>query len=55
MKNEIYEMSPVEPETGSLPLFNSFKWAICFLVFGIVLSIIFGMTMPEFFKAAYAK
>ncbi|MED4227508.1 hypothetical protein [Neobacillus cucumis] len=55
MNSEIYEMNPDEPELGTLPLFNSFKWGICFLVFGIVLSIIFGMTMPEFFKAAYAK
>ncbi|WP_019122500.1 hypothetical protein [Brevibacillus massiliensis] len=52
---KIYNLQPEEPQTGSLPLFNAKKWAIGFLIFGILLAILFGATMPEFFKAAYEK
>lgn len=54
-REQIYTLQPQEPDKGSLPLFDAKKWAIGFLIFGILLAILFGATMPEFYKAAYAK
>jgi hypothetical protein len=36
-----------------LPLINAKAWAIGFLVFSILLTLVFALTMPDFFRNAY--
>lgn len=51
--SDIYELEVEESPTGTLPLYKAKHWAIGFLLFAIVLAVVFGQTMPAFFKAAY--
>lgn len=37
-----------------LPLINAKAWAIGFLIFSILLTLLFAVTMPDFFRDAYA-
>ncbi|HJP77463.1 MAG TPA: hypothetical protein VJ914_24555 [Pseudonocardiaceae bacterium] len=43
------------PPQRPLPLVNARTWAIGFLVFGVVLSIVLSQTMVGFLHAAYAS
>ncbi len=43
--------APQEPRP--LPLLNPKIWALAFLVFAIVLTAVFAITMPGFFRDAY--
>jgi hypothetical protein len=43
--------APEQPRP--LPLLNPKVWALAFLVFAIVLTAVFALTMPGFFRDAY--
>ena len=50
---KIYKLEVNELKSGTLPLFNPKKWGFGYLIFGVVVAFVFGMTMVDFFKAAF--
>lgn len=40
-------------EPTALPLLRAGRWAIGFLVIAVALAVVFSLTMPAFFNAAY--
>ena len=44
--------APEQPRP--LPLINAKAWALGFLVFSVALTLLFAVTMPDFFRDAYA-
>jgi hypothetical protein len=50
---KIYNIDVQEPQSGTVPLLNPKRWAGIFLLIGVIVSAVFGMTMVGFFKAAF--
>ncbi|MCL6632283.1 MAG: hypothetical protein K6T63_06560 [Alicyclobacillus herbarius] len=57
MKLEVIELTEENAaQSGNpLPMLNAKVWSLCFLLIGIVLTIVMGLTMPDFFAQAYGK
>lgn len=45
--------SPAEETEHSMPLLSAKWWSITFLCFGVVLAIVFSITMPAFMANAH--
>ncbi|WAH39354.1 hypothetical protein [Alicyclobacillus dauci] len=55
MENEVYVLPTRESTSQPLPRLSARKWAVTFLIIGVVLTIVFGLTMPTFYLHAYGK
>ncbi|MFB5189302.1 hypothetical protein [Alicyclobacillus fastidiosus] len=54
-ENEVFVLDARESSSHPLPRLNARKWAITFLIIGVMLTIVFGLTMPTFYLHAYGK